>query len=142
MPTHDYVPEAEEAPPIDASNLKCIEALCSSLLQNSNCCAADGGPAPGSPGSGLKSAAHKHEVPCSISDLTIQAVAIQVRDRLPARTEGFSLRPDRIGDECTILKQNSADFQRPQHLVISQSKQLPISNAAGIRTSKLLPSQR
>jgi hypothetical protein len=121
MASYDYVPEPQETPLVDASDLKPVELGRLGLPQNSNCGTANGNPAPG-PRGALKRATHKKEIPALTSNLPIQIVAIDVRDRLPARAEGFLLHADRVGNESTSLEQNSADFQRTQHLVTAKGR--------------------
>ena len=110
MADHDYVWDSKKAPGMNASDLKCIELRRLGLFQDSNGSAANGNMARGPPGSALNSATHKNEVPAISSNLPVQVVAIQIRDRLPAGTEGLFLHPDRIGNERISLEQNSADF--------------------------------
>jgi len=117
MASYDYVRDRKKAPGMDASDLKCIELRRLSFFQDSNCCAANGSTAPRSPGSALKRASHKNKIPAIIANLSIQILAIQVGDRLPASTEGFFLDPDRIGNASIGLYQNSPNFQMAQHLV-------------------------
>src|SRR5690349_828077 len=110
MPRYSDVFEAQKAPGMDVSDLKCVELRRLGLFQDSYCSAANGNIAPRSPGSALKSASHKNEIPTILSNLPVQIVAIQIRDRLPTGRESLFLRRDRIRNERINLKQNSTDF--------------------------------
>src|SRR5690349_921248 len=89
MAAHDYLRDSKKAPQVDASDLKCIEPRRSDPFQDSYCSASNGYSAPRSPRSALKGATDENEIPASTSNLPIQVVAIQIRDRLPAGAEDF-----------------------------------------------------
>ena len=117
MADHDHVLDSKKAPGTDGSDLKCIDFRRLGLFQRSHGSAANGSSTPRSPGCASECATHKHEIPSVPPNLPVKIVAIEIRDGLPAGTEGFSLHPDRIGNERIGLHQNTPNFQMARHLV-------------------------